>query len=256
MVAIQINSIFYEIKNSYKGLLAILGFALISYTSLLFSIPFDSFLVSDTFFVFLPLGVFVASFILSRLYGNSQVFGRSYLYLSIGYLSIFVGEFIFWYYLVILEIEFIPAFDLLFLPSYPLIISHLIINIRYFATKLENHQKAALFLVPLLTTLTYLHFVSDYDTDVFFFYQNLLYVILSSTILGLVVVGFTLFRNSVMFVAWFLFLIGLFIDTVGTVYYYHGYTIDLDLNNNPFSILWSMSYLIMIYALYKHQKSI
>ena len=256
MTAVPIKSILYEMKNSYKGLLAILGFAVVSYTSLLFSIPFDSFLVSDTFFVFLPLGVFVASFILSRIYGNSQVFGKSYLYLSVGYLSIFVAEFVFWYYFLILDNEFIPAFDLLFLSSYPLVILHLVINIQYFAEKIENYQKIILFLVPLLTTLTYLYLVADYGVVDFFFYLNLTFVVLSSTILGLVVVGFTLFRNTTMSSAWFLFLIGLFIDTVGTVNYYYGYTLDLDLNSNSFSILWSVSYLIMIYALYKHQKSI
>ena len=83
----------------------------------------------------------------------------------------------------------------------------------------------------------------------------MIFVIIATLQLGLVIVGFTLFRKTVLFSTWLLLLLGIFVGTVGDIVYYYVETLGGDWISNA-SALWIGSNLVILYALFKHQKSI
>lgn len=247
-----------EIKRSYKAPLIIFAFAAIitfglkSRTSI-----FESSTVFDILIFVLPISAAIASFAVSKRYGKSRVFGRSYFLLGCGFFVLFLGELLYFAYDDVLDVSVLDTFDYLFLASTMLTISHIIINVRYFAEKIETYQKVLAVSIPILTVLSYsfLVFVNGHKPDYYFFF-NLLFVSFAAVNLGLVVVGFTLFRHTVLNSAWFLLLIGFFVSTIGDLEfrYYHTFGGDYLANNS--SVLWISSLMILVYALYKHQKAI
>ena len=144
----------------------------------------------------MPLLVTISCFVISKMYG-SKVFGKSYFMLGLSYLSYFIGEVIYFFYVDTLNLEDPIIADLFFIISPPLLITHIIINIRYFAEKLEDYQKILLIIIPTLIILGYSLFVNiTPPEDRPDFYFNLIFVSLSSAMLAFTTVGFTTFRHT------------------------------------------------------------
>ena len=203
-----------------------------------------------------PLAVSISSFVVARIYRGSKVFGRSYFALGLGYFAIFVAELHYVYYLDISN-QPVPAIaDYLIIAFYPLALVHLIINIRYFSERLQNSQKISLVLIPSIIILVYsLLVAANQIDDISYFFYTLIFVALTSITLGFAVVGISLFRQTAMFNAWLLLLVGILLGTIGDVIYYYGDIVGLNWVENN-ATLWIASNAIMIYALYRHQKSI
>lgn len=216
---------------------------------------FETTFIPHLLIILLPLGVSIYSFFISKLYGGSKIFGVSFLILGIGFFSTFVAESLYVYFLDILNQDS-PLADYFLFSYYPLAITHLIINIRYFAEKISVFQKITLVLVPIILTAFYslLVFSNPVD-DISYFYFSLVFVIFATLQLGFVIVGFTLFRQTVLFSAWLLLLLGIFVGTVGDIVYYYVEILGGDWISNA-SSLWIGSNLVILYALYKHKKSI
>ena len=247
-----------ELKKSYKVPIIIFLFVVVLTFGLKSRIGvFETSIVFELLIVILPLIVSISSFAVSRTYGNSRVFGRSYFLLGLGFLSVFVGELLYFIYYDILDEEILYMFNYFFLVGTFFYISHLVINIRYFAEKIEPYQKALLILIPVFITFgySYLVYENSYDFD-YYFYFSLLLVSTSSVTLGLVIVGFTLFRRTVLISAWFLLLIGFLIGTIGDLEFWYYDTFGGDFLENYSSVLWLTSSMVLVYALYRHQKSI
>ena len=97
--------------------------------------------------VTLSFGVGIAAIYISKYHWNSQIFGRSYLALGIGYFSYGLGEIVFTF-LNIFEYETYPSIaDVFFFLVYPFIFIHMFLNLKYFKTKLTKTQKI---LLPLI----------------------------------------------------------------------------------------------------------
>lgn len=205
-----------------------------------------------------PIAVSISCFMISKNYNHSKVFGKSYFLLGFGYLTTFAGELVFFYYVDYLNfLEYVPLGDILIFSGYPFMMAHIIINIRYFVEKLETFQKIMLVAIPGILLLGYslvLMSTSLEDTDDFYYY--LFFVSATSIVLGLATVAFTLFRKTAMFSAWFVLLIGIAIGTMGDLLYNYAATLGVYDFGDFSNVLWIASPLIMIYALYKHQKSI
>ena len=257
MASVSIGSVFYELKNSYKPLfLILLGVTVLQFGLELQPDFFESNLIPHFLITLFPLGVSVYSFGISKLYGGSKIFGRAYFVFGLAYFATFIAEFLYVYFLDILNQEVPVVADYFLFLFYPLLLVHLVINIRYFAEKLSNFQKITIGLVPGLLTLGYTLLVfSNSVEDVSYFYYSLLFVIFATLQLGLVFVGFSLFRQTVLFSTWLLLLVGIFIGTIGDIVYYYVQIFDGNWIENA-SALWIGSNMIVLYALYKHQKSI
>ena len=129
----SIHTISAQIKESYKIILLIVGAAIALQLSP--GIPleiFESFLVTRMSIVIFPLGASIVSFIVSKKYGGSKVFGKSYLALGVSYFGVFLGEILYFYFDSIENWDFSYIADIFFVMSYPAIMAHLVINIRYF----------------------------------------------------------------------------------------------------------------------------
>ena len=253
------STIIEELKQSYKVPIIIFAFSIILVMGLQSRIGFfESSIVFDLLIVILPLIVSISSFIVSRMYGNSKVFGRSYFILGLGFLCGFVGELLYFVYDSILDERILQMFDFLFFVSYLLTICHIIINIRYFAEKIVFFQKVLLVLVPMLLIGIYSYLIyenlSGFDEELFFF--DLLFVSISAVNLGFVLVGFTLFRHTVLISAWFLLLVGFLVGTIGDLEFRYHHTFGVQYLENYSSVLWITSFMIITYSLYRHQKSI
>ena len=254
-----IQTISDQLKEYYKIILLVFAAAF----TLQFSsdIPlefFESDIVIRVSTVILPLAVAVSSFVISKIYGGSKVFGKSYFLLGLGFISVFFGEVVYFFLIdpgTISDYNFLG--DLFFLTSYPLVFAHVAINMRYFAEKFEDYQKILLVVIPTITILVYSLLVNlNPPEDISEFYYSLLFVAESSIMLSLIIVAFTVFRHTVLSVPWFLLLVGFLIGVIGDIAYNYAYTIGFFDFGNPSLGLWIASNMMLVYALYKHQKSI
>ena len=253
-----IQTISSQIKQSYKVIMLIFAAAiaiqLSSYIPLEF---FESSIQIRSAIVLLPLSVAVSCFVVSKMYA-SKVFGKSYFILGLGYFAVFLGEAVYFFLIDPQDnYDYSILAESFFLLSPPLVLSHIIINIRYFAEKLEDYQKILLVVIPTITILAYSFLVNiSPPEDSSDFYFNLIFVTGSSLMLGFTAVAFTLFRHTALFAPWFLILIGILIGTAGDTVYRYTYTLGFYDYSNASTSLWLASYMVIVYALYKHKKSI
>ena len=256
---ISTHNIYSQIKESYKIILVILTIGIgIQLSSKIQVEIFGSSLITDTSIVIFPLVVAISCFIVSKIYGGSKVFGKSYFILGLSYVAFFIGEsFYYFYFQPFNDFQYSIIAELFFAVSMPLLLTHIIINIRYFAEKIELYQKILAIIIPVIIVLGYsLILTVNPLEDVEDFYFNLIFVIKSAIVLGFTVVAFTLFRETVLFTPWFLILIGILFSTAGDVLYRYTDTVSSYDVSDPTTSLWLASSMMLIYALYKHQKSI
>ena len=251
------NLFIQEVKRSYKAPLVIFAFAAIITFGLKSRIGiFESSTMFDVLIFVLPLSASIASFAVSKRYGKSKVFGRSYFLLGLGFFAVFVGEFMYFLLGSTWDESTLDLIDSLFLVSFVCTTAHMIINIRYFAEKFEAYQKVIPIFLPvfIIGIYSYIIYLNSFELDSSFFF-NVVFVCTSAINLGLVVVGFTLFRHTVLISAWFLLLVGFFVGTLGDLEYRYYNTFGTDFLGNNSTVFWLTSFMILVYALYKHQKS-
>lgn len=227
------------------------------YLYLAFPKPDDASHLIDVISVINPLISSIAAFIVVKKYWGSQVFGKAYLALAIGFTMNFLGETVYGIYDTLgYDTSFGPM-DILFYAFYPLIMAHLIINIRFFKPKVGVLTKAWVLAIPIAITLVYsiLSFQKQGEAN-FAFYTGLIYVILGSTILSGTMLGARVFRQGVLGISWFVLLIGVILLTVGDVWYSYLDTFDQYTLTHPVNLFWYGGYMLVTYALYKHQKII
>lgn len=247
-----------ELKKSYKIPVMIFAVSVGFYVTSLFAGSIDLSLITRIGIVLTPLAVAASCFLVSKNYGNSKIFGKSYLLLGLGFSISFVGELVFFYYVDFLHFEeYVTLGDILIFSGYPFMMAHIIINVRYFVEKMEIFQKIMLVAIPGVIILGYslvLTVIPLEDSSDFYYY--LPFVFASSVVLGLATVAFTLFRQTALTSAWFVLLIGIAIGTIGDLLYNYAATLGVYSFGDFSNVLWIASPLIMIYALYRHQKSI
>lgn len=247
-----------ELKKSYKIPVLIFATSTGIYLTGILSEPLDLSLFTRVAIVLTPIAASISCFMISKNYNHSKVFGKSYFLLGLGYLATFSGELVYFYYVDYMHfLEYVPLVDILIFSGYPLMMTHIIINIRYFVEKLEPFQKIILVAIPGVVLFGYslvLMNASLEDPDDFYYYFS--FVSASSIVLGLAIVAFTLFRQTAMFSAWFVLLIGIAIGTIGDLWYNYAATLGVYGFDDFSNVLWIASPLIMVYALHKHQKSI
>ena len=94
----------------------------------------------------------------------------------------------------------------------------------------------------------------EYDPLVY--YMGLLYVSASAVILSLAILGLTVFRHSVLGIAWFMLVIGIFLYGIADAWYYYLEELEVFSITHPVNTLWVLANIFMVYALYKHKKTI
>ena len=176
--------------------------------------------------------------------------------LGIAFLLMFLAEFTYFIYEQILDLDPYPSIaDVFFFVFYPMIVLYLIINLKFFAPKISKSGLAMIIGMPIIATMTYVYLtISDFGS--FDFYYGIIFITAASVTLGLAIHTATVFRGGLIGTAWIILLIGIIINVVGDVWYYYIEVIDEYTLGDPVNLCWYSAYLLILYALFKHKKSL
>jgi hypothetical protein len=219
--------------------------------------PDDASGLIDIVSVINPSFATIFGFYVAKQYRGSEVFGKAYLVLALALAMNAVGETIYGIYDTLgMDTTFTVA-DIVFYSFYPLALIHLILNIRFFKPKISYLTKAWVIVLPITISTVYgfLAYAKSGQADLSFF-SGLVYVILSSIVLSGTLLGARIFRQGVLGVAWLVLLIGIILLTTGDIWYGYLDTFDQYTLTHPMNLCYYAGYLIIAYALYKHQKVI
>lgn len=200
----------------------------------------------------------VASFIVSKRYGRSEVFGQAYLALGIAFTAYAIGDIIYNFQTTVLKIDPYPSIaDIFFFAQYPFIIFHLIRNIKFFRRKINRVTKIWLAAIPGALVLLYSYFTFQHEGySLFDYYYGLPFVAASATSLSFAVLGMQVFRQSLLANVWSLLAVGIFLNTLGDMNYYYLEIFGLYTRTHFVNVLWFVAPLIITYSLYRHYKII
>ncbi len=205
------------------------------------------------------VGIF--SIIVAKRYHGSEMLGKAYLFLGLGFFAWFIGDLGYYYQQFVLFTDPWPSpFDIGFLANYVFAILHLALNTRFFKPKWNKSMKAVLVGIPIVAVTSFTLIAYDawgeYDELLFDLVYSNLFVIGISVTLAFAVVGASVFRHSVLKETWLLLALGIFLWTVGDSVYTYLETIEAFTHNHPINSAWTASFMLIIYALYKHMKAV
>ncbi|MFB5628815.1 MAG: histidine kinase [Nitrosarchaeum sp.] len=209
-----------------------------------------------SFSMIIPLSVSIFGFIVAKRYAGTLVYSRAYLMLALAFLMMFGAEATYFVYEQILELDPYPSIaDVFFFVFYPLLILYLVINIRFFASQVTKSAAAIIVGIPAAITAIYIN-LTIADAGSFDFYYGIIFVAAASTTLSLSIHTARIFKGGLIGTAWLVLVIGIMLNVVGDTWYYYievgeGYTLD-----HPVNLFWYSAYLLILYALYKHKKSL
>ena len=243
---------------NYKVLLLIFGFVIgfQIYVSLITEDNAD--IVTAAVSITNPLAASAAGFYVAKKYHNSEVFGKSYLVLAIGLLSMGLGEVTYAYYDFVLEVDAYPSIaDVFFFGFYPLAFYHITKNVKFFKAKIDIKTKILVVILPISITglYSYLSLQQIGEANFDYFY-GLIFISASSIVLAAAILGARTFRQGLLGVAWLVLVLGILLTTVGDVWYYYLETFEQYTLIHPVNLFWYASYWVITYALYKHQNII
>lgn len=239
---------------NYK-VLYVIGALVIGF-HVLVNISEDSDLLIYGFSMIIPASVSVFAFITARRYAGTLVYSRAYNMLSVAFLLMFFAELSYFVYEQILDLEPYPSIaDVFFFVFYPTLILYLIINIRFFAPKIPKTGILTLIGIPSIITSIYLYLTIP-DFGSFDFYYGIIFVAAASTTLGLSIHTARIFRGGLIGTAWLVLVIGIMLNVIGDTWYYYVEVVDEYTLEHPVNLFWYSSYLLILYSLYKHKKSL
>lgn len=255
-----------SIDQSTQGLnykiLGIIGGLIIAYQIGLFlTADAPGYNITDTTYL-IPLGlVAVFGIIVAKRYRGSDMLGKAYFLLGIGFISLLIGDLGFYYNTYILEIDPYPSlFDIAFLCAYVFISLSLAMNARYFQPKWKSNVKLMLIAFPVVITSIYAFTAyaewGEYDELPFDIFWGSMFAIGSSTTVGFAVLGASIFRRSVLKEVWLSLVTGIFLNAIADVWYYYLETFEAYYSSHVVNTMWVASFLIIIYALIMHRKVI
>jgi len=248
-----------EDKINYKIVLLII-FVTVSFQGSLFILQSDDDRdqIVSTVSIMNPMFVSASCFIVAREYGSSKTFGKSFLSLGCGFLCIVIAESIYYIYDVVLQVDPYPSIaDVFFFALYPFILGHLITNIRFFKPKMNVKEFFWIPIIPIIIVSTYITLSLNQLQEVNFdFYYGTIFVSLPAITLPFALIGVKTFNKGIIGTSWLILVFAIIALTIGDVWYYYLEIFgEYDLLH-PVNVFWYSGYWIIVYALYKHRKSI
>lgn len=200
----------------------------------------------------------IVSFLVSRRYWGSAVFGKTYLALAISFCFVIAGDLTYIYYDWYTEEAPYPSIaDVFFLLFYPFAAYHLIANIKHFKKDLGGGPKIGVPVLAGLFIATFAFMTIDLaEEEPVDFYLGLIFVLGSASILSLALLGAAVFKNSILGTAWLVLAVGILIYTIADVWYYYLEVVDGYTGSHFVDTLWVLGLAAIIYGLYKHKKTI
>ncbi|MCV0409766.1 histidine kinase [Nitrosopumilus sp.] len=204
----------------------------------------------------IPFSASIFAFITSKKYDSTLVYYKAFITLGIALMGIFLGELTYFIYEQFLNLDPYPSIaDVFFFLFYPGIIFFMIVNIRFFSSETSKLKKISLITIPLTITGSYflLTFTEEINFD---FLYGLIFVGATSIALGISIHTALIFRGGIVGASWILIVIGIILIVSGDVWYYYIELLDEYSLGHPVNIFWYSGYLIILYAMYNHRKTI
>ncbi|GBF24495.1 hypothetical protein MnTg01_00834 [archaeon MnTg01] len=204
------------------------------------------------------LAVGIAAIFVARRYWGSEIFGKTYLSLSIAFFLLAAGDFTYIYYDWYTDEAPYPSFaDVFFFLFFPFAAFHLVKNIKYFKKDLKWGPKIAVPALVILIVGIFAYMSFDMiEEEPFDFYFGMLFVFTSAVIFALAILGAAVFRDSILGTSWLILAGGIFAFTVADVWYYYLEVVDGYTSYHYVNTLWVLGSAAIVYALYKHKKTI
>jgi len=143
--------------------------------------------------------------------------------------------------------------------QYPLLLVHLILNIKFFVNKINKLSKIWIVLMPIIVLLVY-YILSATEIKVevfeFDFYYGTVFIYFSALTLSFAVIGAIIFKEGVIGKTWLLLVIGILFNTMGDTWYYNLELFEAYNLVHPVNMFWYAGYWLVIYALIKLKKII
>ena len=211
------------------------------------------------------LATTISAFLTARRYWGSEVFGKAYLALALGFACLFIGDALYNYYESVLGISPYPSIaDVFFFALYPFTLYHLIKNVRYFKRTWSIPTKIFIVAFPVFIVGLYsMIIISDLGLEAILndedgagldFAYTLIFVAGASSTTTFAVIGIFVFRHSALAAAWSLLAAGIFLNDIADLWYYYTEIFGLWTRSHPTVAMWIMSNLMIIYSLYKHRR--
>ena len=203
----------------------------------------------------IPLSVSIFAFLTSRRYSGTLVYSKAYIIFGVAFLLMFFAELTYFVYEQILDLDPYPSIaDVFFFVFYPLIITYLIINLRFFAPKISKSGLFLIIVMPIIVTLIYIY-LTILDFGSFDFYYGIIFITAASVTLGLAIHTAKIFKGGLIGTAWLILVVGIILNLFGDTWYYYIEVIGEYSLADPVNLCWYSAYLLILYALYKHKKA-
>ena len=206
----------------------------------------------------------IASILVARKYRGSAMFTKAYMFLGIGFFSWFVGDIIYYYYGLVLDIYPYPSpGDFFFVLNYGFAIAHLYLNTRFFKKNWDAGLKAIIIIIPVFAVASFSLFAfftwtmeGMYDELAFDLAYGNIFVIGVSLLFAFAIVGMLVFRESALKEVWLLLASGIFLWAVADTIFVYLETTEEFTHDHPVNTIWFASFMLILYALYKHHKAL
>ncbi|MGD2107688.1 MAG: hypothetical protein PVH93_08805 [Nitrosopumilaceae archaeon] len=200
----------------------------------------------------------VAFFFARRFDWKLEIFSKTYISLALGYLLSGVGM-IFYYYneMFVQEELHLTIAQVFFTIYYPFMIYHLHQNCKYFKKNFGVVSKILLVSFPLVISFIYCYFLLEQSGFIDIKGMiSLPLVITNSLSMAYAIIAIFIFRKTFLGVAWLFLSLSILIISVGDIWFQVLNLFDLYQRDNPVQIFYFVSNMLMLYALYKHNKII
>ena len=197
--------------------------------------------------------------ILGSLYKVSTTMGKVWVFLGIGMVLWFIGEFLFTYLDVtvfaFLDPADVPNYnlaDLFYLLAYPFLGVGLVIQMRLLKVSTSSKEKAGIaiaiavssviiFMISLLPMIEAWGTSADVIGDIIL----ALYPVLDMFLIACVIIVFAKLRKGKINIAWILILIGLVVMTVADTFYQIYTQLEIEVMFAPYDLMYLISYLLI-----------
>jgi len=242
---------------NHKILLLILGLVIV-FQLYVTSIPKEEAETAVTIAsVAFPTIAGITAFYVANKYRGSYIFGRAYFALGLGLTMNSLAETVWLVYYFLGEDPYPSVADIFVFAFYPLALYNLVKNIRFFKPKIDVATKTLIAIIPIWIVATYsflsLQAIGEANFD---YYYGLIYVVSAAIVLSAAVLGARIFRQGILGKAWLILVLGIACTTVGDVWYFYLESYDQYYVTHPVDLFWYAGYMIIAYALFKHQKII
>jgi hypothetical protein len=248
----QVVSPFNGLNVDYRIIALIVGI-IVSFQIFIDTTDYNVAIITNTFALALTLLVVSGGITLSYRYKGSRVFGRSFIFLTLGFASVAIGKL-----LVLSGVNTYPPIDtVFFFGLYVFLSIHMYINICEFGRGFGF--KNFLILSPIVLGLISVFYVityMNYGHSDFNLHYCGASVIGTSILAALALRGFHAVKKIPLGRSWRLLTVGVVILTLNDIWFHYEDTLGIYNDTHYVNLLFYASYMIIAYALYIHKKAV